>query len=110
MSTETQATASINGRPNAAPAVIRPTNLADQKLPGGILRILPAWIMSIGVHLVLLIIFIFVLVTSSGSAGDTVDQPSNDGQIDDTTTVQADLTETELGIDRTQQKTNYDVP
>src|SRR6266849_6555778 len=110
MSTETRATASINGRPNAAPAVIRPTNLADQQLPGGILRILPAWILSIGVHLILVIIFLFVVLTSGGSASGDMQQVSNDGQIDDTTTVQADLTETEVGIDKTAGKTNYDVP
>src|ERR1700724_181265 len=100
MSTETRATATINGRPNAGPAVIRPTNLADQQLPGGVLRILPAWIISGVVHVLLLLLF-FALTWNYSSASGTVDQPTNDGQIDDTTTVQADLTETEVGIDKT---------
>jgi hypothetical protein len=109
MATVTRDTSSINGRSDAAPAVIRPANLADQQLPGGFLRILPAWIISGVVHVLLLLLFLG-LTWNSPSAGGTVDQPPNDGQIDDNTTVQADLTETETGIDKSVSKTNYDVP
>jgi hypothetical protein len=101
------ANAPTNNQPaNSRPAVIRQT-----MTPGSgattFLRMLPAWIISGVLHVVILALFLLVTVAASSADEGQVDEVL-ESQIEDLSNKQ-DLTMTDIGIDP-EVPTNYDNP
>jgi hypothetical protein len=101
------ASVSPNNQPvNHRPAVIRQTN-APADSAAAFLRMLPAWILSIVLHVVFVGLFLLVTV-GIGAAEETIQEEVTETTVEDAP-AKEDLTNTDLGIDP-EVPTNYDVP
>jgi hypothetical protein len=94
-----------NATSNNRPAVIRQTATPEGGA-GAFLRMLPAWIISGALHVVIIVMFFFVTV-GLGSAGDVPQDEVNETSVEEPP-AKEDLTNTDLGID-SEVPTNYDV-
>jgi len=98
--------ATSNNQPvNNRQAVIRQTTTPEGGA-GTLLRMLPAWIISAVLHVVIIGMFLFVTV-GIGTAGDAPPDEVNETQVEEPP-AKEDLTNTDLGID-SDVPTNYDV-
>jgi len=100
------ATVTSNSQPvNSRPAVIRQM-AAPEGGAGAFLRMLPAWIISAALHLVIIGMFLFVTV-GIGTASDVPQDEVTDTTIEEPP-AKEDLTNPDLGMDA-EVPTNYDV-
>src|SRR5215831_15186970 len=101
------ANVSPNNQPvNHRPAVIRQTN-APPEGAAALLRMLPAWIISGVLHIVIIGMF-FLVTVGIGAADDTILEEVTETTVEDAP-AKEDLSNTDLGIDP-EVPTNYDVP
>jgi hypothetical protein len=107
MATAPTTAPSNNGR---TPALIRSAALDDRRIPVEALKILPAWILSFGIHLVIAIVFLVVIFLSPSVDASVVTGQDTDGIVDDPPIQQADLTNPEIGPNNGEKQLNFDVP
>ena len=91
----------------AAVPVIRPT-VQDEDDTFDFRRLLPAWIISGVIHVVLLSLFLLVYVGSSGAITSGMENTIIETKVEDNETKEANLTNDDIGNDP-DLPTNYNI-
>src|SRR5206468_7661958 len=102
MATVTSSISEVNGR---AATLIRSRTLTNREMSGGLLKILPAWIISGVVHAILCLIFLVLILTAPSVDASVMANPDEGGQIEEPTV--QDLTVADEGINNTPGQLNY---